>query len=138
MSQEQVAQAQTAPAAPAPSDQATAKKPDPVEQHIKRLHERLKLTAAQEPQWDALAQVMRDNAHAMQSVIQKRRSAKSMTAPDDLRSYQEAAETHVQNLQKMIPAFQTLYDSMSDEQKKNADTVFSQERRHGRRHKPAQ
>jgi len=31
-------------------------------------------------------------------------------------------------LEKLIPAFQTLYDSMSDSQKKTADVIFSQGR----------
>jgi periplasmic protein CpxP/Spy len=45
-----------------------------------------------------------------------------------LRGYQEVTETHVAGLQKLIPAFQALYDTMSPEQKKNADAAFRRQR----------
>jgi hypothetical protein len=107
---------------------------DRVETRIKQLHEQLQITAAQEPQWNAVAQAMRDDAAAMQSVIAKRRQSHGqMTAVDDLRSYEEVAETHVAGLQKLIPAFQALYDTMSPEQKKNADAAFSRQHRAGHR-----
>jgi hypothetical protein len=105
---------------------------------IKQLHDQLQITPAQETQWNAVAQAMRDDATAMQSVIAKRRQNRStMTAVDDLRSYEEVAETHVTGLQKLVPAFQALYDTMSADQKKNADTVFGHSRR-ARAAKPAQ
>lgn len=123
--------AATQPGASQPA--ARAKRTDRVEARIKQLHEQLKITAAQEPQWKAVAQAMRDDAAAMQSMIAKRRQNRSqMTAVDDLRSYEEVTETHVAGLQKLIPAFQALYDSMSPEQKKNADAVFSRRGRGGR------
>jgi glutamine synthetase adenylyltransferase len=136
--QAQVAQANTT--ATAPADQAA--KPshaDRVEARIKKLHDELKITPAQEQQWNAVAQTMRDNAQAMQGVIQQRRqNAGTMTAVDDLRSYQTITETHAQGLQKLVPAFQALYDTMSDEQKKNADAIFShQNHRHHHAHRQA-
>lgn len=138
---EQLAQASTAPATPAePSQSQPQAKPksrhshsptERVEARIKSLHERLKITPAQETQWNAFAQVMRDNAQHMQSLIEKRRqNSGTMNAVDDLRSYQEVADAHAQGLEKLIPAFQALYDTMSPEQKKNADAVFHQNRRH--------
>ena len=141
---EQLAQTSTAPttsATPAePSQSQPQAKPkskrahsptERVEARIKSLHERLKITPAQETQWNAFAQVMRDNAQHMQSLIEKRRqNSGTMNAVDDLRSYQEVADAHAQGLDKMIPAFQALYDTMSAEQKKNADAVFHQNRRH--------
>jgi len=36
-----------------------------VENHIKRLHAQLRITPAEQPQWDQFAQVMRDNARDM-------------------------------------------------------------------------
>lgn len=124
--------AQTNPTTPA--QPSTTKKPRrprvDIETRIKQLHDQLKITPAQEQQWGAVAQAMRDDAKDMQTAIEKRRQNRNkMNAVDDLRSYQEVAETHVQGLQKLIPAFQALYDSMSDDQKKNADAVFSRSRR---------
>jgi periplasmic protein CpxP/Spy len=126
---------QANPAAPAPAQKKSrASRADRVEAQIKRLHDQLKITPAQEQQWTAVAQAMRDNAQSMQAVIDKRRQNQGkLSAVDDLRSYQDVAQTHVQGLQRLIPAFQALYDSMSDDQKKNADAVFSKSQRRGHR-----
>ena len=73
---------------------------------------------------------MRDNAKTMETLI-KARSAHmmAMNAVDDLKSYGEIAEAHADGLKKFIPAFEPLYGSMSDTQKKNADAIFHH---HGR------
>jgi len=108
-----------------PAARAKASRTDRAETRIKQLHDQLKITPAQEPQWNAVAQAMRDDAAAMQAAIAKRKQNRgTMTAVDDLRSYEEVTETHLAGLKKLIPAFQALYDTMSPEQKKNADVVF--------------
>ncbi|HEX7969504.1 MAG TPA: Spy/CpxP family protein refolding chaperone [Stellaceae bacterium] len=132
-----LAQADTQAAPPPSAGQPTARTrrspTDRAEARVKQLHDQLQITAAQEPQWNAVAQAMRDDAKAMQAVIDKRRQSRDkMSAVDDLRAYQEVAQTHLAGLQKLIPTFQALYDTMSPEQKKNADAVFSHQRR-GRR-----
>jgi hypothetical protein len=48
----------------------------------------------------------------------------SMTAVQNLRSYQQFAQAHVDGLKNLTSAFETLYDAMPDAQKKNADEVF--------------
>jgi protein CpxP len=107
----------------------TASKADRVEARIKELHTKLNITPAQEELWKNVTQVMRDNAKTMEALI-KARSDKTttMTAVDDLKSYREIAEAHADGLKKFIPVFEPLYASMSDAQKKNADTFF---RHHG-------
>jgi predicted small secreted protein len=109
-----------------------------VEARIKSLHDRLRVTSAQEPQWSAVAQTMRDNAREMQEAIAQRQQARGLTAVDDLKAFEVIADTHSQGLEKLIPAFQALYDTMSDDQKRNADAIFSK-RHHDRRamHKTA-
>ena len=111
-------EAMASPAA-APSGSA------PVEARIKDLHKRLKITDAQKPQWDALAQVMRDNAQAMVD-LQKQRVAdvQSMNAVDVVKSYAEVIQAHADGMKKFIPAFEALYNSLSDAQKKIADSMF--------------
>jgi hypothetical protein len=126
----QLAQATTAPSAGTPpsANQSAPAKRSPrenIETRIKGLHDKLMITQAQEPQWSQVAQVMRANAKTMRDLNQKRRAnAKTMSAIDDLHSYQELASAHVQELQKLIPVFEALYDSLSPEQKKNADAIF--------------
>ena len=108
---------------------------DRAEMRVKDLHGKLKITAAQEDQWAKVAQVMRDNAKAMDSLTQSRIDhAKDMTAVDDLKSYGEVADAHADGIKKLTSVFAPLYDSMSDAQKKEADTLFRHgDRRHGRK-----
>ncbi len=127
---------QLAQASPPPSSSAAApaaKAPAPgagpagyVEARIKSLHDQLKITAAEETQWSAVAQAMRDNAKAVGTLVADRtKGAKTMSAIDDLHSYQAIAKTHLDGINKLIPAFEALYAAMPDAQKKTADAVFS-------------
>ena len=96
-----------------------------VETRIKTLHAKLQITAAQESDWNDVAQAMRDNEATISSLIQSRhKSAGNMTAVEDLESYQQIAQAHADGLRKVISAFTPLYNSISDAQKKNADHVF--------------
>jgi len=98
---------------------------DRVEGRITSLHSKLHITAAQEGQWTVVAQAMRDNAKSMDALIKDRTAhAASMTAIDNLRSYEKLAEAHEDGLKKFIPVFQSLYDTLSDSQKKSADVAF--------------
>ena len=98
---------------------------DLVEARIKKLHSDLHITAAQESQWSPVAQMMRDNGKAMTDLRKQRGDdAKVMGAVDELKSYAAVIDAHADGVHKFIPVFQTLYDSMSDVQKKTADSVF--------------
>lgn len=116
-----------------PSGQTRARRggPNGVEGRISDLHNRLQITPAQEDQWKQVADVMRQNAKDVEAVIKERASAKSMTAVDDLKSYEKISAVHEEGMKRLIPPFQTLYDSMSDQQKKNADAVFRSQQRRG-------
>jgi LTXXQ motif family protein len=96
-----------------------------VETRIKDLHARLHITTAQQPQWDALTLVMRDNAQAMVD-LEKSRTAdsKSMNAVDVIKSYESVIEAHEDGMKKFVPPFEALYNTMSDAQKKTADSLF--------------
>lgn len=134
-----MAGAQAQPAAPdAPASAPTAKKAasrtDRVEAHIKKLHQQLKITSAEEAQWNKVADTMRENAQEMDALIAKRQSGEgSMNAVDDLNSYGELAQAHADGVKKMSAAFSPLYDSMPDEQKKIADAVFHHRPHHGKK-----
>jgi periplasmic protein CpxP/Spy len=96
-----------------------------VETRIKELHKKLQITAVQKPQWDNLAQVMRNNAQAMAD-LQKQRAtdAQSMNAVDVVKSYESIIEAHEDGMKRFVPAFAALYNTMSDAQKKTADSLF--------------
>ncbi len=96
-----------------------------VENRIKELHAQLRITPAEEPQWNQFAEVMRDNARAMDQAFRERaQSFESMNAVQNMQSYEKLAQAHVQDLEKLVPAFQKLYDAMPDQQKQLADQVF--------------
>jgi hypothetical protein len=96
-----------------------------VEARIKNMHETLKITQQQEEQWAKVAQVMRDNAKSLDTLTQSRFDhASTMTAVEDLKSYAVITDAHADGIKKFTPVFATLYDSMSDAQKKEADELF--------------
>ncbi|MGB9153194.1 MAG: Spy/CpxP family protein refolding chaperone [Alphaproteobacteria bacterium] len=96
-----------------------------VEDRIKTLHGKLKITGAQETKWANVAQVMRDNEAAVSRLVQTRQqNAEGMTAIDDLQSYADITQAHVDGIKKLIPPFQDLYNDMSDAQKTEANKVF--------------
>jgi hypothetical protein len=96
-----------------------------VNQHIAELHRRLRITPAEEPQWNTFAQVMRDNAMHMEQAFQARaQQGPNMSAVDDLKSYAAVAQAHAEDMQRLVPAFQSLYAALSPQQQKLADNVF--------------
>jgi hypothetical protein len=104
---------------------------DRSEKRIKELHDKLRITAAQEPLWHNVAQAMRDNGKTIRTSMTDRTTRlKTMTAIDDLKSYQIMADEHSDGLKRLIPAFDALYASMTPAQQKHADRVFGEHQRH--------
>jgi hypothetical protein len=96
-----------------------------VEAHIKQLHTQLEITSAQEDDWKKFADVMRTNAADMQTAVQEREQQfPSMNALQNMQSYQKLAQTHAEHLDKLVSAFETLYNSLPQQQKQTADQVF--------------
>jgi hypothetical protein len=117
----------TSPAAPPPAEPSRAKRPpiDPVEERIKYLHERLRITTAQEPLWSDVASAMRDNAKAVAPLIRQRvQAAERGSAIDNIDSYEKLGEAQLDGLKRFLAAFQALYDALSRDQKKIADSLF--------------
>ena len=87
---------------------------------------------AQEDLWGTVAQTMRDNETAVRAAMQDRSSRlKTMTAIDDLKSFQVIADLHSNGLKQLIPAFEALYAAMTPDQQKRADHVFEKHQHHG-------
>ncbi len=98
---------------------------DRVEMRVKQMHNTLAITAAQEDQWNKVKQVMLDDAKNMDKLTHARAEhEKEMNAVDNLKSYGEISEAHADGIKKMVPVFTDLYASLSDAQKKKADTLF--------------
>jgi len=99
--------------------------PTPIEKKISILHSKLQITTAQEPLWHPVAEIMRNNASAIYAIKQIHSTkTDSMNAVDNLRSYGELVDVHADGIKKLMPAFETLYNSMSAAQKRNADLIF--------------
>jgi protein CpxP len=129
--------AQTAAATPATASASTPAAPvkhaavDRVEARITELHDKLHVTTDQAALWASVAQAMRDSAKAVHVGLADRSAhAKTMTAVDDLKSYQILANDHADGLKQLIPAFEALYAAMTPVQQKNADRVFSERQPH--------
>jgi periplasmic protein CpxP/Spy len=128
-----IAQTPGQPASPPASKDASgpamastdAKRDSAVEKHIAELHRTLKITAAEESQWNEVAETMRLNARDLDRAIDARDASRgSATAIDDLNSYAEIAQVHANSVKKLAGAFSVLYAAMSTEQKEAADEAF--------------
>lgn len=120
-------QTQTTPGSQQENSAANAQqKADTIEQRINDLHAALQITPQEEPKWDHVAKVMRDNASAMDKLVAERDSQASegMTAVENLQQYEKFAQAHVTHLKKLTTAFDALYTSMPPTQQKVADQVF--------------
>jgi len=95
------------------------------EAQIKKLQGALKITDAQKELWNNLTQVMRENAKEMDALT-KDSTEKTMTmnAVEHMKFRSQISQAHLDQLKKFILPFEALYDSMSDQQKKNTDTIF--------------
>jgi hypothetical protein len=95
------------------------------EAQIKQLKGALKITEEQEELWNNLTQVMRENAKDMDAFIKERtENTKTMNAVERMKLHSEITETHLDQLEKLIPPFEAFYDSLSDQQKNIVNIVF--------------
>jgi protein CpxP len=102
---------------------AQAPPPAPnIEANIAQLHQRLQITPAQEPRFEALANVMRQNARMMPSAP----PPTNLDPIQGLRFAIQAGEQELAGLKRMLPALQALYASLSPMQQRIADQVFRQ------------
>jgi hypothetical protein len=129
---------QAATGAPPPAAaKPAAKARETVEQRIAGLHAALKITADEEANWSGVTKAMRDSAAAMQK-LSSEQSAKdpaTLTAVDDLKTYERFSQAHVDGLKALTASFEVLYGTMPDAQKKIADAVFHDAGHRGHRAK---
>ncbi|RQS20125.1 Spy/CpxP family protein refolding chaperone [Burkholderia sp. Bp8998] len=128
----------TATAASAPSaEQRAARHEARIEQRIKYLHDQLKITSAQEPQWKTFADTMRENGDTMGRLYRTRMESHNVSAVDDMKQYAELAQANADGAKKLADAFAPLYASFPADQKALADTTFRSWLHHGGEHRGA-
>jgi periplasmic protein CpxP/Spy len=129
-----LAVAQTAggpPKAAAPARTAATLVVARTDRRIADLHRQLRITAAQEPQWQQFAGVMHDNAVAMDRKFSERaQQFHTMNAVQNLQSYAAIAQQHAADVGRLVPAFQTLYAALTPQQQKIADQMWRSELQH--------
>lgn len=108
--------AQAGPAGPPAMDVAS---------QLSDLHNRLQITPAQQPQFDAFARVMQQNTQEMDALLQKEPPNQLRNAVEDMRATAQAAATEAAELQRLLPPFEALYGVLSADQKKTADQLFA-------------
>lgn len=122
------ATAQTEPAAEPGTTAEQPAQPGPtparVEKQIGDLHRRLHITAAQQPEWDAFAAVMRANAMHTIEMAKALVDAGSKTAVDEMKALAANAQARAADVQRLVPPFEALYATMSPDQRKLADTAM--------------
>jgi hypothetical protein len=122
-------------ATPDSAQAATAKKKAPAvarttavehtEARIKQLEEALQFTPAQKDLWNNVTLVMRENAKGMDALRKERADVTAtLNAVDSLKFHSQITETQLEQLKKLIPPFETLYVSMSVEQKASTDAIM--------------
>jgi hypothetical protein len=98
--------------------------PPNVEANIASLHQRLQITPAQEAQFNAVANVLRQNARAEASAPQS--PPANASAVDHLRAEIQYDEVELAGMKRLLPTMEALYATLSPAQRQTADTIFRQ------------
>jgi len=102
-----------------------------VERHLTDLRGRLRITAAQQPQWDGFAAITRENATEMHARFEARAARlPSMGAAENMVDFAEISQLHARQLSRLATSFTTLYAVLAADQQRDADALFRRE--HGR------
>jgi len=106
-----------------------------IEGRIAFLKAELKITDAQAPQFDKVAQAMRDSAKERAQAFAQFRGDrdKPQTAIERLETRARFEQMRSQEGERFLAAFRPLYQSLSDDQKKSADELLARPRHFHRR-----
>ena len=97
-----------------------------IEGRIAFLKTELKITDAQQPLWNAVADAMRANAKEMTDMMPMMRSMMqpSATLPEKLAAREKMITATLDALRKLKAAVEPLYAALNDDQKKTADELM--------------
>ena len=96
-----------------------------VEGRLAFLKTELKITDAQLPLWNAVAEAIRANAKSMSEIMSGGMMGGSQTAalPEKLALHEKMMTAHLEALRRLKTAVDPLYAALSPEQKKRADEL---------------
>src|SRR5260370_3677457 len=106
-----------------------------IEGRIAYMKAELKISDAQAPQFERVAQAMRDNAKSVDQAMQQMRGNRDQpqNAVERLEARSQFASLRAQFSQRFLDAFKPLYASLSDDHQKAADDILARQR-HRHRH----
>ena len=126
--------------APAQAQSPAGQKPgaaqpagDPVEAQLGDIKKRLNITAAQQSQFDQFANIVKQNAADDGRADAEGGQSAEQSAVEGLRNAASFAQTEADNLKRLVPALEGLYASLTDQQKRTADSCSTRLRRPDRR-----
>jgi periplasmic protein CpxP/Spy len=91
------------------------------EQHLAQLKSDLKLTAVQEPLWQAFAEKDKNEAGKGFQAMRDQAQDLSLSAPERMSRRTEALKQRVAAMESVNASFKTLYDALTVDQKRVAD-----------------
>jgi hypothetical protein len=94
------------------------------ESRLAGLKAELKITAAQEPAWNAFANQAKQQAEAMQALMTSVQGSAQATAPERMELNNQIMKKRQEQMEKGTSAFKDLYAVLSPEQKALADQGF--------------
>lgn len=137
----------------APQKRAFRKPSEQVEARLAYARTALKITDAQQPQWENFSNVLRKHARDMDQRFEQRRAqhqaaraqgadaasaqrpeARNVSAIERLERRQQRMSEHSARLSEVIAAAKPLYAGFSPEQKQIADTMLARQGHGGKRH----
>ena len=130
-------------ARPAPRERAFRMPSERVEARLAYARTALKITDAQQPQWNSFSEVLRTHARTMDARIGERRAQMQSasrtervrpTAIERMERTQRAMEQRSARLAEVIAAAKPLYATFSPEQRQVADQLLAQSGRGGHKH----
>jgi len=99
-----------------------------IEARITKLRIDLHITDGQMAQWNALAEIMRENARLLRASIADRAQIHRTTIVDKLYADRLEAQAQLKRLDRLIPVAEALYAVLTAEQKAKADAIFGRSR----------
>jgi len=105
-----------------------------LEKATKKVDRKLELTDAQKQAWTGVENSLRDGVAGLRATCETElKKAKDQPAPVRLAAFEVLSQTGLDVFKNARPAFETFYESLNAEQKKEVDEAFSH-RRHRRWH----
>jgi hypothetical protein len=95
------------------------------QQHLTELRNILGITASEQPAWNQFAETALGNARTLDQLYRQRaETLPSMNAVQNMRSFAQIESQKASNVQRALPAFESLYAELTPGQRQAADQVL--------------